>query len=53
MGLRFFAGRLSLFIGERIALLGSFGQPGMEALKRLEDSGARVYRTDRNGDVTF
>lgn len=53
VGLRFFAGRLSLFIGERIALLGSFGQPGMEALKRLEDSGARVYRTDRNGAVTF
>jgi len=25
----------------------------MEALKRLEDSGARVYRTDVNGAVTF
>ena len=31
----------------------SFGQPRMEVLKRLEDSGARVYRTDVNGAVTF
>jgi hypothetical protein len=31
----------------------SFGQPRMEALKRLEDSEARVYRTDVNGAVTF
>jgi beta-lactamase superfamily II metal-dependent hydrolase len=26
---------------------------GMEVLKRLEDSGARDYRTDVNGAVTF
>lgn len=31
----------------------SFGQPRMEVLKRLEDSGAPVYRTDVNGVVTF
>ena len=31
----------------------SFGQPRMEALKRLEDSGARVYRNDVTGSVTF
>jgi competence protein ComEC len=31
----------------------SFGQPRMEVLKRLQDSGAHVYRTDVNGAVTF
>jgi competence protein ComEC len=31
----------------------SFGQPRMEVLKRLQDSGARVYRTDLDGAVTF
>ncbi len=31
----------------------SFGQPRMEVLKRLEDSGARVYRTDVKGAMTF
>jgi competence protein ComEC len=31
----------------------SFGHPRFEVLKRLEDSGARVYRTDLEGAVTF
>jgi len=57
VGLRFFAGRLSLSFHRRtdsaLGFRNSFGQPGMEALKRLEDSGARVYRTDVNGAVTF
>jgi hypothetical protein len=52
--LRFVAGRLSLFIGERIALLGSATRSASpEWKKRLEDSGARVYRTDVNGAATF
>jgi competence protein ComEC len=31
----------------------SFGLPKLETLKRLEDSGTRVYRTDLDGAVTF
>src|SRR5579871_4585519 len=31
----------------------SFGLPRMETLKRLADSGSRVYRTDIDGAVTF
>jgi competence protein ComEC len=31
----------------------SFGQPRLEVLKRLQESGARVYRTDLDGAVTF
>jgi competence protein ComEC len=31
----------------------SFGLPRMETLKRLENSGTRVYRTDLDGAVTF
>ena len=31
----------------------SFGQPRLEVLQRLEDSGAHVYRTDLDGAVTF
>lgn len=31
----------------------SFGLPRMETLKRLADSGPRVYRTDIDGAVTF
>jgi competence protein ComEC len=31
----------------------SFGLPRMETLKRLADSGTRVYRTDLEGAVTF
>lgn len=31
----------------------SFGLPRMETLKRLSDSGTRVYRTDLDGAVTF
>jgi hypothetical protein len=53
--LRFFAGRLSLHrrTDGALGFRNSFGQPRMEALKRLEDSGERVYRTDVNGAVTF
>lgn len=54
--LGFVAGRLSLFHGRTDSALGfrnSFGQPRMEVLKRLEDSAARVYRTDVRGAVTF
>jgi len=36
-----------------VGLRNRFGQARMEVLKRLEDSGARVYRTDVNGAVTF
>jgi competence protein ComEC len=31
----------------------TFGHPRREILKRLEDSGVAVYRTDLNGAVTF
>jgi competence protein ComEC len=30
-----------------------FGLPKMETLSRLEDAGARVYRTDMDGATTF
>jgi competence protein ComEC len=31
----------------------SFGIPKLDVLARLQRSGARVYRTDLNGAVTF
>ena len=31
----------------------SFGLPKADVLQRLQNSGARVYRTDLNGAVTF
>jgi len=30
-----------------------FGHPGSDTLKRLEEAGAEVYRTDRNGGITI
>ena len=36
-----------------VGLGNPFGLPRMETLKRLADSGTRVYRTDINGAVTF
>ena len=42
----------------RIALVSAgrrnrFGHPGREVIERLESSGARVFRTDRHGDVAL
>lgn len=42
----------------RIALVSAgrrnrFGHPGPEVIERLESSGARVFRTDRHGDVAL
>ena len=31
----------------------SYGHPAEETLRRLEDCGAEVYRTDRNGTITI
>jgi len=36
-----------------VGLGNSFGLPRMETLKRLADSGTRVYRSDLDGAVTF
>ena len=30
-----------------------YGHPAEEALRRLEETGARIYRTDKNGAVIF
>ena len=45
-------------VGPRMAVISvgahnSFGDPRLEVLQRLEDVGARTYRTDVNGLVTF
>ncbi len=34
-------------------LLNSYGHPHDEAISNFYESGAKVYRTDQNGDVTF
>ena len=31
----------------------SYGHPGEDALSRFRDAGAKVYRTDMQGDITF
>jgi beta-lactamase superfamily II metal-dependent hydrolase len=43
----------SPFAAIPVGFRNALGQPRMEALKRLEDSGARVDPTDVNGAVTF
>ena len=45
-------------VDPKIALIGvgednKFGHPSGEALQRLEEKNVRIYRTDKNGEITF